>query len=422
MLGQELHGVLTAADIVAWAAAGAPVTQAVKDIMQPPPPAVAPQTLVSACVLATSRSTSGVLALTADGTARGGLLRLISAADLQPAFGDNPLSILKDIASATDIEVLRVLHLRARAFLLAQLTEPSAVDWLAAFGDRINISLVKRLLELAGNAGESWTWCFWGAAGRCELLAPVEPGIAVLCPDPADVRRGMRALDSLRANLAECGYLPYTRPEWDDDMLCATSLAWQERFAQWIRDPILSEMYSARPLFDLRPAVGPVDAWQRLERSVRETMHSEPAFQRLLAHDCLSSLPPLTFFQDEVVDDSGERTGVFAVEHRALGPIVEVGRVFGIANQRVLGSSTLERLELARSRTPAHDGIFREASETLRVLLYLQARTGLRLHESGAEILPSQLSRLDRQALKSGFRAIHALLEFTTKTLWMSEP
>jgi signal-transduction protein with cAMP-binding, CBS, and nucleotidyltransferase domain len=78
----------------------------------------------------------------------------------------------------------------------------------------------------------------------------------------------------------------------------------------------------------------------------------------------------------------------------------------GIANDRVLGCSTLERLELARSRMPAHGSIFRETAETLRVLLYLQGRTGLRLHDSGAEILPAQLSRLDRQALKSGFRAI----------------
>src|SRR5207247_1187888 len=134
---------------------------------------------------------------------------LVSAADLQPAFGDSPLAFLHEIAHASDIEVLRILHLRARAFLLAQLTEPSAVDWLAALGDRINISLVRRLIELAGHANEKLSWCFWGAAGRRELLAPVEPEIALLCDDPADVARGHAALDRLRADLAECGYLPY---------------------------------------------------------------------------------------------------------------------------------------------------------------------------------------------------------------------
>ena len=419
MLDEKLQGVLTASDVVAWVADGGPVSRAVKDIMGGTPPPVAPQTFVSDCVLAMSRASSRVLALTADGTSHGGLLRLVSAADLQPAFGDNPLAFLHEIAQASDIEVLRMLHLRARAFLLAHLTEPSAVDWLAALGDRINICLVKRLIELAGNASAKWIWCFWGAAGRGELLAPVEPEIALLCEDTANVSRGRQALDRLRADLAACGYLSHATPERDDAMLCATAATWQERFAQWIRDPILSQMYSARLLFDLRPAVGNADSWQHLERSVREAIRSEPAFQKVLANDCLSALPPLTFFRDEVVDESGERTQVFALEHRALGAIVEVGRVLGIANDRVLGCSTLERLELARSRMPSHGSIFREAAETLRVLLYLQARTGLRLHDSGAEILPAQLSRLDRQALKSGFRAIHNLLEFTVNRLWM---
>src|SRR6185295_7004912 len=119
-----------------------------------------PQTLVSDGVLAMSRANSNVLALTADGTSQGGLLRLVSAADLQPAFGDSPLAILQEITHASDIEVLRILHLRARAFLLAQLTEPSAVHWLAALGDGINICLARSLIKLAGNENEKWTWCF----------------------------------------------------------------------------------------------------------------------------------------------------------------------------------------------------------------------------------------------------------------------
>jgi CBS domain-containing protein len=236
------------------------------------------------------------------------------------------------------------------------------------------------------------------------------------------VSRGHQALQRLRADLAECGYLQHAAPVFGDEILCATDDAWQQRFAEWIREPIWTQMYRARPLFDLRPAWGDADPWLRLEQSAREVIRTEPSFQKVLANDCMSELPPLTFFQDAVVDESGERTEVFALQLRTIGPIVEVGRVFGIANQGVLGSSTLERLELARSRMPAHESIFREAIETLRVLLYLQARTGLRLDDSGAEILPSQLSRLDRQALKSGFRAIHNLLEFTFNRLAAEAP
>ncbi|MEP7352472.1 MAG: putative nucleotidyltransferase substrate binding domain-containing protein [Acidobacteriota bacterium] len=418
MDGYTLLGLVTASDILGWIADGGSVTKAVRDIMGAPPPPVAPQTLVSDCVLAMSPSTGNVVALTGAGTYQSGLMRLVTAADLQPAFGDSPLALMQEISLASNIESLRLLHLRARAFLLAQLTEPSAVDWLAAFSDRINVSVVKRLLELAGYTSERRTWCFWGAAGRRELLCAVEPEIALLAPEDSDLNAGQAALQRLRADLSDCGYIPYTAPDFGAGFLCATELTWRGRFKQWVSDPIQSQIYRARPLFDMRFILGSADVFQRLVSDTNEIIGGSPEFQKLLANDCLSALPPLTFFQDAVVDEDGGRTEVFAVESHALEPMVEVGRVFGVVHQMVLGSSTLNRLEQARSKMPADDAVFRKAAETLRLVLYLQARSGLRLKNSGAEILPSQLSQLDRQVLKGGFRAIHNLLDFTVNRIW----
>src|SRR5262249_8491065 len=150
-------------------------------------------------------------------------LRLVSATDLQPAFGGNPVSFLAGIAQASDIEILRVLNLRARAFVLEHLATPSAIDWLCALADCVNVALVKRLIELAGGANEGWCWCFWGAAGRQELLTAVEPGVALVCKNSADVSRGHAALKRLRADLVACGYLEYAPPEWEEGMLCAAA-------------------------------------------------------------------------------------------------------------------------------------------------------------------------------------------------------
>ena len=66
------------------------------------PPFLPPHTQVSDCVLVMSGAGSEVAAMTTDGTANGRVLRLISSADLQPAFGDNPLAILHELASARD--------------------------------------------------------------------------------------------------------------------------------------------------------------------------------------------------------------------------------------------------------------------------------------------------------------------------------
>jgi CBS domain-containing protein len=142
-------------------------------------------------------------------------------------------------------------------------------------------------------------------------------------------------------------------------------------------------------------------------------------FLRVIANDCLASLPPLTFFQDAVVDESGEQSGVFRLEHSALQPLVDVARVFGMAAGRVLGGSTRERLAMARGLLPAHEAIFREASDTFSVVLWQQGRIGITKGTSGAELPPALLSRHDRQVLRSGFRVILRLLELTASWEWL---
>jgi CBS domain-containing protein len=142
-------------------------------------------------------------------------------------------------------------------------------------------------------------------------------------------------------------------------------------------------------------------------------------FLRVLANDCLDNLPPLTFFQDAVVDESGTHSHVFELQRSALNPLVDVGRVFGAAAGRVLGSSTLERFTMARALLPDHESIFREASETLRVVLWQQGRIGIGQGTDGADLPPALLGRYDRHVLRSGFRSISRLIEFTADGHWL---
>jgi len=139
----------------------------------------------------------------------------------------------------------------------------------------------------------------------------------------------------------------------------------------------------------------------------------------VLANDCLASLPPLTFFQDAVVDESGEHSAVFRLEDSALRPLVDVGRVFGLAAGKSLGTSTVERFVMAGALLPERASVFREASDTLRVVLWQQGRIGISQNSDGAELPPALLSRHDRQILKSGFRSILQLLELTANPQWL---
>jgi signal-transduction protein with cAMP-binding, CBS, and nucleotidyltransferase domain len=120
-----------------------------------------------------------------------------------------------------------------------------------------------------------------------------------------------------------------------------------------------------------------------------------------------------------VIDNFGEQTAVFHLEDSALRPLVDVGRVFALAARTAVGRSTLERFSTARALLPDQQTLFREAADTFRVVLWQQGRIGISEGTSGIDLPPSLLSRHDRHVLKSGFRSILRLLQFTANRAWI---
>jgi CBS domain-containing protein len=181
---------------------------------------------------------------------------------------------------------------------------------------------------------------------------------------------------------------------------------------------VLSGAASAISHFDLFPVCGSDELWSRLKEKVESEASAAEHFTAVMAHDCLANLPPLTFFKELVVEESGERTGVFRLEESALRPLVNVARVFGMEAGSVLGASSSDRLRAARVVAPEGDAILREAGETLRVVLALQARAGLRQRDEGFEMPAARIDARERLVLKRGFRSILKLLEFTEAFKW----
>ena len=386
--------------------------------MRSPPNTIVPDATVTDGVLALAASERGALAITSDGTAAGHLHAIVTARDVAPVFGDQPVSILREIGLARSLDELRALNLRARAFVLQHLNGPASLDWLARFTHAADVGIVRRIVGMMnGTAAGTACWCFCGAAGREESLTLAAPLPAVIAGDGPDRDAAVMAYERLVDALADCGYLPRPPTAFDPSFYAASVTEWKARYRAWIRDPVMQQIYNARPLFDLRAIHGAPSLWAEVVTAVREVVDRD--FLHILANDCLANLPPLTFFQDAVVDEAGEFVAVFRLEQSALLPLVDVGRVFGMAAGSAFGHSTLERFATARGLFPEHESIFRDAAETLRMLLWQQGRVGISQGTSGAELPPALLSRHDRQLLKGGFRSILRLLEFAADRAWI---
>jgi CBS domain-containing protein len=426
----RLLGVLTRTRVLEWIGRDrADVEAPASRLLERSVPTVTPEATVGECLLAAAQHHAEAVAVTEGGAPGGRLHALATQASLASAFGEQPLELLGEIEHATSHEALRALNQRARTLLLEQATSPSAVDWLTRLAMLVDTSIVGRVLALAGlrweddGRGHDMAWFLFGSCGRGESVTPRLPQIGLIfgAAEPSEpfVDRLRRAADGLTA----CGYLPrQPLSEADARFRCASFDEWERRFREWVRDPVGTQLYRARPMFDLRTIFGDACLVERLQSLVLAEVAASPSFLRVLAHDCLGNLPPLSFFRDLVVEETGEQDDVFHLERSALRPLVDVGRVFGLASGRVFGASTLERLLAARAKFSDHEAVFRDAADTLRVLLLHQIRSGLRRHDEGTQIPPSSLGHYERRVLKTGFRSILRILEFTGECRWLSVP
>ena len=415
---QRAQAIVTSHDLLEWIARGdGDLDQPISRVMTAPPTTVRPDAAVTDGVLAMSASKNGSLVLTADGGAGGRVHAIVTARDVTAVFGDQPVSILRDVDLAKTVDDLRAVNRRARAFIRHHLTGTASVDWLVRFAHTTDVSIVRRVIALVPERVPGACWCFSGAAGRAEALTLASPRPVVILEDGQAQDRAIAAYTGVVGALADCGYLPSPEIAFDTPFHVACVSEWRSRFAGWVHEPILQAMYKARPLFDLRAVDGPFSLWQALHATVDQTV--DEGFLHVLANDCLANLPPLTFFQDAVVEDTGEFANVFRLDESVLSPLVDVGRVFGMACGAGLGVSTLDRFAAARRRFAAHESIFRDAAETLRMVLWQQGRVGIDEGTDGSELPPTLLSRQDRHLLKGSFRSILRLVQFAADPGWI---
>jgi CBS domain-containing protein len=412
-------GVLTAEALLGWVAAGGGDAKrsTIAELVQARVPVVAPDACVSDGVMALSGGDASAVAIAADDATAGAMPALITTFDLTRFFGEQPTDLLHDISrSRTDQEVAQVNH-RVRRLALDYLTDAQAVDWLSAFTCQADAAIVSRLLTTIAD-DKAGCWCVYGSFGRGESLTRVAPSLVVLVDAEEDVEKVRGQYRLLVGRLVECGYI--ASPSAFDDVFSVTTFReWKQRYRAWVRDPITEQMYRVRALFDIRFRYGRRDLYDELGREVQEVLDRD--FLHVLANDCLANVPPLTFYQDAVVDSAGARFSTFQLEESALRPLVDVGRVFGMAGKALFGRSTLERFAVASALLPEQAQIFSEAIDTFRVVLWQQGRIGIGQGTSGAELSPALLSRRDRKMLRNGFRSILHLLQFTATPDWLQK-
>ena len=196
----RLQAVATVDTLLAWVAGGAGTAdQRIGLLLGAGPPSVGPDASVTDGALVLAEAGADAVAVTSDGSARGELQALVTSRDVARAFGDQPVSILREIRVAPNLERLQALNHRVRALALRYLASAASLDWVARFAFLADVEIVKRIIGLQGEPTLPACWCFCGASGRGESLTRHAPQLVVIVED----ERGRQELQPLYERVSE---------------------------------------------------------------------------------------------------------------------------------------------------------------------------------------------------------------------------
>lgn len=375
-------------------------------------------------LLEMARGRCSVLAITDDGSPASALQQVLTDADLAIDCGRNPIALLREIAAAETVAELAYLRERASELVIDGLVGPSVIEWFAQLWSEINRALLERAIAIAeaelARAGRSAPgrpscWIFFGSAGRGELLAAA-PEIGMAFADPLgaeaeEVKRYMATLASkVAAKLQACGLR--TRP--DAVPICRTLGEWKTFFAQRVQDPIGNRIYESREYFDFQVVSGDPALGAELRASILREMASSDAFLPVLANDTIANQPPLTFFQDAVIEADGRLNTTLDVEKTALIPIADAARALAFGFQDIASPNTLQRLARAAGALPLYASILNDAAEAWRIVGYHHALAGFARQGTGEAASPPRLTRFDQRMLKTAFDSTRRFLELAS--------
>jgi CBS domain-containing protein len=369
------------------------------------------------------------LVLTEGGRRSGPALGVLARRDLTRIEAAAPLAIVEDMSRAGGIYELSTFLKQGQAFIAGGLTDADALRWLAPMATALYAAALRRVVLLVEGAlvaeghqvpDLKHCWVFFGAAGRGELttLYDLDHGLIYDEPEP-DQRRAARSYflelgRRVSAALAACGFVSSAKGIVSGHpSACRSINEWEIGFSHWMREPIESGVYRATSFFDMRPVQGDCTLVTRLEQHIRAEKERNPGFVPLLVADSMANLPPLTFFRGLVIDDDGRYNETLDVQRATLQPIADIARalVLDAGLQRYVG--TLDRLQAVAPENEAAEELITETIAAFRNALYHRTRTGLTVHSDGSQVEPAKLTRLEQNLLKSGFRTVLRLMEYT---------
>jgi CBS domain-containing protein len=346
---------------------------------------------------------------------------MITATDLTEQHSTSAVYLAGDIYKQTTLEGLsqistKVKHLQQH-LAAADASAYSTGHIVTAITDALTVRLIQLAEAKLGPAPIDYVWVAAGSQARSEQTAKSDQDNCLILDDAYDeVLHGeyFKTFSKFVCDgLAECGYI-----HCPGEMMAMTDTwrqprqRWAQYFQKWVNQPEPKALMLTCVFFDLRAIHGQSALLDGLRRDVLQRTKGNSLFLAYMVGNALKHRPPLGLFGTISLIRGGKNPGTIDLKHSAIVPIVDLARVYALADG-LAAVNTSDRLEAAAQAGEVSAQSARDLKDALEFLAKLRIAHQARQIQSGQSpdnfLSLDELSNFERSHLKDAFSVVQTL-------------
>lgn len=363
---------------------------------------------------------SGVhhLCITTNGSNQEPLLGIVTDHDLLVSRGNNPAVLIKELKRKKTVEERAIVMKRFDQYVKQLVLEEYPIAQIGELMRGFNKALLKIVVDEAVAKSdekidpESFCLLALGSTARGEQIIRTDFDSALVFQDGDPSLKPVleEMCKSVFEELQAYGYesdkagIQADNPKW------IMSLSeWKRLFRRWIEVPDEDALLHATIFFDLMPFYGNEQLAREVQENISEQYKGNKRYSAFLASNALQNPPPLGFFNNLLLERSGEHKDGFDIKARAMMPLADAARLKALEWDCMFPSSTLHRYQRLKALDPLFAERYEESAHAYELFMAYRARQGFKYGSDGRFIDPSVLTSLEKQVLKKAFAPLAAI-------------
>ncbi|NQZ75990.1 MAG: CBS domain-containing protein [Ekhidna sp.] len=395
---------------------GLDISVPIEKIMNKPVKTIAPDQTLTEVLMEMIRAGVHHLVVTKDGTDSSEIAGIVSDHDVVLAQLNHPASLIKAIKRSEDVAEWKRIRQKAEDLLKDYLEQGISISLITNLITKINDTIIekainKALEEVPDARKISFCWLNLGSEGREEQLLRTDQDNAILFADQPENEDAQKIMLDLghRVNemLTQCGFEECPANIMArNPMYCQPLSAWKKYFYDWIATPEPKSVMKATIFFDFRVGYGNEELAEELASYLVAQIQEHEMFLKFLAQNALQNPPPLSFFNNFLVERSGEHRNEFDIKKRGMMPLADAARLLSLDHFDMNEQNTIARFERLAELEENNRQLYEAAGVAYGILIQHRTQNGLRDGDSGRFIDLKGLNKLEKQILKNTFLSI----------------